>query len=92
MIEIWVHQRADHYLRHGGKTHRRQTVRVLVSVLTEIRLHDGCAPGQIGRRQIIGYYRRHAHLSPATLRRHHAAICLLWDFLGRTGEPPRPVA
>lgn len=87
--EAWVRARADSYLRQGGKTNRRDTVRVLVRILDEIQAHEGCLPGQIGRRQIIGYYKRQ-QIAAATLRRHHAAICLLWDWLGRAGEPPRP--
>ncbi len=90
MSETWVRARADGYLRQGGKTNRRDTVRVLVRILDEIRAHEGCLPGQIGRRQIVGYYKRQQQLSASTLRRHHAAICLLWDWLGRAGEPPRP--
>lgn len=90
-ITFWVRQRADTYLRHGGKTHRRDTVQVLISMLHEIHAHEqGCPPEQIGWRQISGYNRRHAHLSPATLRRHQAAVALLWEWLGRTGEPPKP--
>ena len=87
--EKWVRERADTYLRHGGKQHRRDTVRILANILDEIRAHEGCLPGQIGRRQIIGYYKRQK-LAAATLRRHYAAVCLLWVWLGRTGKPPRP--
>jgi hypothetical protein len=90
MIEMWARKRADTYLRHGGKSHRRETIQVLIALLREIHQHEDCLPEQIGRRQIIGYYRRHAHLSPATLRRHQTAVGLLWDWLGRTGEPPKP--
>ena len=87
MSEAWA--RTDSYLRHGGKRNRRDTVRTLIHILDEIRTHESCLPGQIGRRQIIGYYKRQT-LSAATLKRHYAAICLLWQLLGRSGEPPRP--
>jgi hypothetical protein len=89
--EKWVQERADGYRRHGGKQNRRATTRVLVQILKDIKQHDGCVPGQIGRRQIIGYYKRQQpKLATATLRRHYAAISLLWVWLGRTGKPPRP--
>lgn len=87
--EKWVNERADNYLRQGGKTNRRETVRVLVRILDDIRTHEGCTPAQIGRKQVIGYYKRQ-QLSAETLRRHHAAIALLWKWLDRVSEPPRP--
>ena len=91
-IDAWVIDHADIYKRHGGKTYRRETVNCLKRILLDIVIHESAvhSPGQIGRRQVVGYWHRHAKLSAETLRRHEKALRLLWEWLGRPGEPPRP--
>lgn len=88
----WVKRQADTYLRHGGKTSRRATVRRLIAVIKDIQRHDPGArrPEQIGRAHIHRYYERHDHLAVSTLRDHYYAVRLLWEWQDRPGKPPKP--
>lgn len=90
--EKWVKMRADMYVRHGGKTSRRATVRRLIAVLRDIQRHEQGVntPAVVGRAHIHRYYARHQHLAPSTMRDHYYAIRLLWDWLERPGQPPKP--
>ena len=92
VAEKWVKMRVDRYLRHGGKTSRRATVRRLIAVLRDIQQHEKgvSTPAVIGRAHIHRYYERHRHLAESTMRDHYYAICLLWGLLDRTGNPPKP--
>ncbi|WP_393936849.1 hypothetical protein [Aeromonas rivipollensis] len=93
-MEKWIEQRADQYRRHGGKTSRRRTVARLIAICQDIERHEQGIrqPPQIGRAHLHRYWARHADLAPTTQRDHWYAMRLLWDFLGRTGEPPKLVA
>lgn len=90
--DIWARKQADTYLRHGGKTSRRATVRRLIAIVRDIQQHEPGAnrPEQIGRAHIHRYYARHENLAPSTIRDHYYAIRLLWDWLERPGQPPKP--
>ena len=91
-MKKWVIERADIYLRHGGKTSRRAMVQRLITICEEIQSYEAGVklPPQIGKAHIHRYWHRQQRLSPVTLRDHFYALRLLWDLLGRTGEPPRP--
>ena len=88
----WILARVDVFLRHGGKTNRRAMVQRLIKICEEIQSYEAGVKllPQIGRAHIHRYWRRQQRLSPVTLRDHFYALRLLWDLLGRTGEPPRP--
>lgn len=90
--EKWVKMRADMYVRHGGKTSRRATVRRLIAVLRDIQQHEQgiSTPAVVGRAHIHRYYKRHSHLAESTKRDHYYAVKLLWGLLDRTGNPPKP--
>lgn len=91
-MEKWVRDRAHVYVRHGGKTARRAMVKRLVSALVDIATSEKGVrrPDQVGRAHIHRYYTRHSHLSFRTLQDHFYSFQLLWSWLNRPGEPPRP--
>lgn len=91
-MEKWVRERVDVYLRHGGKTSRRATVKRLLSILDDLSRneHGVELPPQVGRAHLHRYWARHNDLAATTLRDHWYAMGLLWQLLGRSGEPPRP--
>lgn len=91
-MEKWVKERADIYLRHGGKTARRAMVKRLSSILKNIQQHEPGVkkPESIGRAHIHRYYNRFSHLADSTIRDHYYALVLLWQWQGRSGTPPKP--
>lgn len=91
-MEKWVKEHADIYLRHGGKTARRAMVRRLNNILLDIQQHEPGVkkPESIGRAHIHRYYSRFSHLADSTIRDHYYALVLLWEWLGRSGAPPKP--
>lgn len=90
--EKWVKMRASIYVRHGGKTSRRATIRRLIAVLNDIQRHENgvTTPAVVGKAHVRRYYDRHQHLSESTLRDHFYAIKLLWEWLDRPVPPPKP--
>lgn len=91
-VKAWARRQADTYLRHGGKTSRRATVRRLIAIVQDIQQHEPGArrPEQIGKAHVHRYYERHEHLASSTIRDHYYALALLWEWLGRSGSPPKP--
>lgn len=91
--EKWVKMRADTYVRHGGKTSRRATIRRLIAILNDIQQHENgvTTPAVIGKAHIRRYYDRNQHLAETTLRDHYYAINLLWSWLGRAKPAPSPL-
>lgn len=88
-LEKWVTDRTHSYVRHGGKQHRRRTVKLLINILNEIvRKEQIKAPEQVGKAHVHRHYARNSHLAKTTLRDHYYAIKLLWGLLGRTQNPP----
>lgn len=73
------------YARQGGKTARRRQLKRI-----EAFVHwCGCGPYQIGKGHVWRYFAAH-DFAPSTARDHWYAIRLLWQALGRPGDPPRP--
>ncbi|EIC9639678.1 hypothetical protein QYJ89_004758 [Salmonella enterica] len=91
-MEKWVRERSHVYVRHGGKTARRAMVKRLIAALEDIAANEKGvkSPSQVGRAHIHRYYVRHQRLSATTLRDHFYAFRLLWELLGRAGDPPNP--
>ena len=89
---MWVKDRADKFLRHGGKTSRRATIRRLTAIIQDIQQHEPGVrkPEWVGRAHVHRYYERHSHLAVSTQRDHYYAVKLLWQWLKRTGQPPKP--
>ena len=93
-MEKWVREKSHVYVRHGGKTARRAMVKRLITALEDIAANERGVkyPNQVGRAHIHKYYARHQNLSPTTLRDHFYAFRLLWELLGRPGDPPKPAS
>jgi hypothetical protein len=45
---------------------------------------------QIGKRQVIAFWKAHRDMAPATAYAYWLAVKVLWGWLGRMGEPPMP--
>ena len=56
-MKTWVTERADIYLRHGGKTSRRAMVQRLITICEEIQSYEAGVklPPQIGKAHIHRY-------------------------------------
>ncbi len=70
----------------GGKTARGRQIRRVEAFVRWC----GCDPRQIGRGHVHRFFAAHAHAA-STQRDYWYAIKLLWQALGRPGEPPKPV-
>lgn len=81
-----VRHRLNLHARKGGKITRRRQVKLAESFAAWC----GCDPRQIGKRHVWQYFEAHGHLAPTTKRDHWYAIRLLWQAMGRVGDPPRP--
>ena len=79
------------YVRHGGKTNRKQQVKRLLIACDWVAVTFRTNRlAQIGNRQIIEFYKNHRHMTPATLSGYYYAFCTLWEWLERAGKPPKP--
>ena len=88
-----VRRRAHVYVAHGGKTNRRQQVDRLVIVVDWMQAQfqlTGLA--QVGKRQVIDYWKAHRDMAPATAYAYWLALKVLWSWLGRAEDPPIPFA
>jgi hypothetical protein len=43
---------------------------------------------QIGKRQVVAYWKAHRDMAPATAYAYWLALKVLWGWLGRTENPP----
>ncbi|WP_418139968.1 hypothetical protein AB9R84_15630 (plasmid) [Oceanimonas smirnovii] len=78
------------YVRKGGKTNRRQQ-RARILAFAEFCGQQGQnSLGQIGKAQVIAYWRTTRHLSDSTRYNHWRALVTLWQLSGKPGEPPKP--
>ncbi len=88
-----VRRRAHVYVAHGGKTNRRQQVDRLVIVVDWMQAQFGLTGlAQIGKRQVIAYWKAHREMAPATAYAYWLALKVLWGWLGRAEDPPIPYA
>ena len=86
-IRPWSHG----YLRHGGKRNRRQQVRRLLAFLNWVESRERLTGlDQLGKRQIVNFWKAHRSLSQRTQYGYWLALRELWRWLERSGEPPRP--
>jgi len=86
-----VRRRAHVYVAHGGKTNRRQQVDRLVILANWIQAHFRVTGlDQIGKRQVIAFWKAHRDMAPATTYAYWLAIKVLWHWLGRSEDPPPP--
>lgn len=88
-----VRRRAHVYVAHGGKTNRRQQVDRLVIVVDWMQAQFQLTGlDQIGKRQVIAYWKAHRDLAPTTAYAYWLALKVLWNWLGRAEDPPIPFA
>lgn len=87
-----VKRQINDYLRHGGKTNRRQQVARLMSALRWIgQTHPMVQfPEQVGRKHVVAFWRNNRHMAPATAQGYWRVFRLLWQWLGRPDTPPPP--
>lgn len=77
--------------RQGGKANRRQQMERACSVCDWVQ--NNCQVphlGQLGGRQIVQFWKAHAHLAESTRYGYWLALCQLWLLSGKAGEPPKP--
>lgn len=80
------------YKRTGSKVYRKKQVSRLMSMLNNIFEHEQIQTNelqQLGRKQMIGFWRRHEHLSEKTRKEYWLISHLLFEQLGKR-SPPKP--
>ena len=85
-----IKQLTHPYRRKGGKGHRKQQIGRMLAFGTFAEKKGTRSMGQIGAVHVIGFWKTHRHLSNATLRSYWYALCVLWVFSGKNGQPPKP--
>lgn len=81
------------YLRHGGKQWRRKQIQELTGavemVCERFRIND---VRQIGKKQVRWHFEqlRQSGYGDKTIQNYYRAWKLLWNEMGRIGDPPRP--
>lgn len=78
------------YAAKGGSDNRKQQISRMIAFSTFVRGEGVNSLGQVGKAQVIRYWKVHRHLSDATLYSHWRAIAILWQLADKVGEPPRP--
>lgn len=85
-----VRRRAHVYVAHGGKSNRRQQVDRLVIAVTWMQTQFRLTGlEQIGKRQVIAFWKSHRDMAPATSYAYWLAFRVLWGWMGRTEDPPQ---
>lgn len=80
------------YKRTGAKAYRKKQVGRLMYMLNDIIQAEGLKGvclHRIGRKHVIGFWRRHEHLSYQTRKEYWQILNVLYQKLGKL-EPPRP--
>jgi len=86
-----IRRRAHVYVAHGGKINRRQQVGRLVLMVEWMQAKSRLTGlEQIGKRQVIDYWKAHRDMEPATAYAYWLALKVLWAWLGRAADPPKP--
>ncbi len=79
------------YLRTGGKKNRQNQAAKMRSFCRDVQRHQPNIQslGQIGRKQVILFWRRKVELSPSVKLAYFYAIQHIWkEILGRASTPP----
>lgn len=86
-----IRRKAHVYAAHGGKTNRRQQIARIIIVASWIQDNFSLTRlEQIGKRQIIEFWKAHRGMAPGTAYGYWLALQELWRWLGRGGVPPAP--
>ena len=78
-----IEQLLNTYKRGGSSSYRRIQVKRLISILDDIFAHEPKCFDRInavGRRQIIGYYKRHSNEKMTTLIEKWRVLSLLFEL------------
>ncbi len=79
------------FVRSGGKDNRENEVAKIVKFLVWVQANDNVLRiDRLGKKQVIGFWRAHRHLSERTTYDYWLAISKLWVWIGKTDEPPKP--
>ena len=83
---------AHHYVRQGAKAHRRLQVGRMIKFVEFIEqterphnLHE------IGKRHVIAFWKSHRDLAPKTAHAYWLALCVIWEWTDKPGQPPKPL-
>lgn len=83
-----------YYKRTGSKAYRKKQVVRLVFMLNNIFEYEKISSNQLnalGRKHIIGFWRRHQNLSEKTRKEYWAITNVLFEQLGKPRPPlPKP--
>ncbi len=83
---------AHQYVRSGSKANRRLQVGRMIKFVGFIeqteRLHN---LHEIGRRHVIQFWKSNRNMAPKTANAYWLALCLIWQWSGKPGTPPRPI-
>lgn len=89
-LEHEVRQLTRIYIRKGGKANRQQQQARMLAFAHHAACLGARSMGQVGRGQVIDYWKAHSHLADATLYSHWLAIAELFTLAGKKVPPPRP--
>lgn len=79
------------YNRQGGKANRRQQIKRAGFICDWVQRHCQIHHlGQLGSHQIVKFWKAHTELADSTKYGYWLAICALWRYSGKAGEPARP--
>ena len=80
------------YRRQGASAYRRRQYNRLLAILNNVLEHEPTCHNdlnRIGRRQIIGYWRRHEHEVQGVRTEKHRILAYLWNAMSKP-VPPKP--
>lgn len=91
-IEKEVRAFTRQWIRKGGKDNRRQQYARMITFAKHAAAAGVHSMAEVGRKQVIGYWKDHEDLAPSTLYNHWRAIAILWQLAGLRGVPIKPHA
>jgi hypothetical protein len=77
------------YASKGGKNNKQQQRARMIAFAESAAVLGANSLGQVGHRHVIQYWKNNRHLAECTAYNHWRAICKLWEFAGKSGEPPK---
>jgi len=91
ILDKQIQHHAHQYVRQGGKRNRRQQVNRIIKFVHWIETQESITGlEQLGKRQVVLFWKNNRELSDATLYGYWLAISLLWKWIGKPNQPPEP--
>lgn len=78
------------YIRKGGKANRQQQQARMLAFAQHAARLGARSMGQVGRGQVIDYWKTNSHLADTTLYSHWLAIAELFELAGKKASPSKP--